>query len=235
VSTPNSARADNVRQQWKTALAAGPDCVPIERVADADLTAHEQVHLETCPRCQTERALAMEFEAAEAAPDEGAAVSWIARETKRRVFPAVERAPARTGKWFRLPMWATSMAAALAVALGVFLVVRTPGLAPGDVQPATVYRATGVEIVSPVGEVGDVPTEFRWQAVPGAARYEVKVLEVDGTEIWRSTTQTTSAPLTDVVRAAAKPARTLTWTVTPLDAQGNNVGRPGTASFRFVQ
>ena len=229
--------AGDAGRQWKEVLAAGPDCVPLDRLAETELVAVERTHVDSCPRCQAERALLMAFEAAEPSADEGAAVEWIARETKRRVFPevgVVEPRQARGGHWFRLPAWATSMAAAVAIAWGVYLVVRAPGPEVVVGEPGAVYRAAGVELVSPVGEVPVVPGEVRWQPLGGAARYQVRVLEVDGTEIWRTTTSEVSAALPEAVRAAAKPARTLTWSVSALDSSGRVIGEPGTASFRVV-
>lgn len=234
MSAPDSPGADTVREHWKAALAISPECIPIERLAEPELSASDLAHVDKCVRCQTERALAMELESAEPMPDEGAAVQWIAHETRRRVFPGnIEPRPIRAG-WFRLPVWATSMAAAVAVTLGVVLVLRTPPTVPSDVQPGTTYRAIGVELTSPMGDVSVLPTELRWQAVSGATHYEVKVLEVDGAEIWRATTDTTTIAVPEQVRAEAKPARTLMWSVRALDGSGNNVGQPGTATFRIV-
>lgn len=215
-------------------MTAGPDCVPIERLAAAELATADHAHVAACARCQTERALAQAFEAEEPRAEEGAAVEWIVRETRRRVFPepATVAAGASTGprRW-ALPQWATWASAALAASLGVYLLVRTPGMPSVPIESEPAYRSTTVALVAPVGDVPTAPTELRWQSVANAARYVVSVSEVDGTELWRSTTDGLRADLPDAVRTAARPARTLHWRVEAVDAAGRSIGEPGTASF----
>lgn len=214
-------------------MTPGPDCVPLERLVAAALAEPDAAHVTACARCQTERALAQEFEAAEPTPDEGAAVAWIVSETRRRVFPdEPAAAPATPARWFALPRWTSWAGAALAASLGVYLLVGPRAAPPQAVDTAPVYRSTAVTIVAPVGDVASAPAELRWEALAGAARYTVRVLEVDGTELWQTTTVETSTAMPDAVRAAAIPARTLTWRVEALDSGGAPVGEAATASFR---
>ncbi|MDH4063965.1 MAG: hypothetical protein OEW19_06165 [Acidobacteriota bacterium] len=236
MNTPIPPDSDSARQHWNEALAAGPLCLSLERLAEPALDAGEQAHVQTCPRCHTERALMLDFEAALPADGEGAAVEWIARETRRRLFPeaVAERQPAHGVGWWRLPTWATSMAAGLAIAVGAYLMVRSPSPVFEPGEPGAVYRTAAVEMVSPLGDLDAVPAELTWRAVDGAARYEVRVLEVDGTEIWRTTTSSPSVATPDVVRAAAKPARTLAWAVAAMDASGRPVAEPASATFRVA-
>jgi hypothetical protein len=233
VSTPIPG-ADANHERWRTVMIAGPDCVPLERLVAAALAEPDAVHVASCARCQTERALAQSFEAAEAAPDEGAAVAWIVSETRRRVFPdvATVQPAASPARWFALPRWATWAGAALAASLGVYLLIGPRGAAPPAIDTTPVYRSAAVAVVAPVGEVADVPTELRWQTLAGAVRYTVRVSEVDGAELWQTTTPETTVVLPDDVRAAAKPARTLTWRVEAFDTTGAPVGEAATASFR---
>ena len=47
-------------------------------------------------------------------------------------------------------------------------------------------RSLAFELVDPVGECSAKARRvFRWRAVPGAIRYQVRLMEVDHREIWR--------------------------------------------------
>lgn len=234
MTIPASPGDRDARRQWKAVLSGGPDCVPIERLAEAELGTEERAHLDGCARCQAERTLLMEFEAAEPGADEGAVAEWIARETKRRLFPEAEpAAPSRaSGGWFRLPAWAVSVAAVVLLASGAYLVLRSPATRVESGEPGNVYRAVGVELTSPLGDLDQAPDVLQWRPMQNAASYDVQVLEVDGTEVWRTMSPTTSVVVPEVVRVAARPARTLTWSVAALDANGSRLGQPGTGSFR---
>lgn len=234
MNTPPTPGADGRRDPWRDALNATADCIPLDKLFAADLEPPDRGHLSTCARCQAERALAMAFASDDPAPDEGAAVAWIAGETRRRVFPAASGTEAPRARWLSLPTWTAWTSAALAASLGVYLLVRTPGLPQGEPEPEAVYRTSGVSVIAPVGEVTGVPMVLRWTAAAGAERYEVRVTEVDGTEIWRAATASTVVDLPPVVREAVKPARTLNWDVTARDAAGNGLGGPATASFRLM-
>jgi hypothetical protein len=89
-----------------------------------------------------------------------------------------------------------------------------------------------VDLLSPIGDLAAIPERLAWRAVDGAARYDVRVLEVDGTEIWMTVTTETTLPAPEAVTRAALPARTLTWRVTALDASGRALGEAGVATFR---
>jgi len=239
VTTSISPNGGPVERQWQQALEPGPSCLAIERFAET-LTAAEAAHLAGCARCQTERELFAAYEANEPVEGEGLAVEWIAAQTKRRLaaarpgaaHPAVTAPVAAPRTTWGLPSWAL-MAASVAVIVGGAALLVTPdrgidsGAGGGDV-----YRTARVEITSPAGELAEAPAQLVWTAVAGAVQYEVRLSEVDGTELWRVTTSSPAVPVPSEVRARALPAKTLVWQVSAKDAQGRTVAESGTTGFR---
>lgn len=224
-----------VERKWRAALQATADCVPIERL-DADLTPTEQAHVAGCARCQAELAVFAAVDADGARPGEGAAVTWIAAETRRRLGTAgivgatvaTTAAPPRKS-W--LPTWALAAASLVAVLGGAWL-LREPAVTvdrPGE----DVYRSAGLDVVAPTGEVDVVPEAFEWTPVTGAARYEVRVREVDGTELWRGSSVTARLVLPAALRTEVLPAKTLEWQVVASDAAGQPLADSGVARFRL--
>lgn len=233
MTTPLSPKGP-VERRWRETLATTADCVPIERLGD-ELTTMEQAHMAQCARCQAELALFASLDADEPRPGEGAAVAWIAAETRRRLgtagivpAPALAAPPRRTS-W--LPSWAL-MAASFVAVLGGAWLLRTPDVtieSPGG----AVYRSAGLEVVAPSGDLDAVPEAFAWTPVPGAAHYEVRVREVDGTEVWRGTSPDPRLVLPAAVRTLVLPAKTLEWQVIASDATGRSLADSGVARFRL--
>ncbi len=239
MTTPISPNGGEVERVWQQVLEPGPSCLALERFAGT-LTAAEAAHVAGCARCQTERELFAAYEANEPVEGEGLAVEWIAAQTKRRLAAAqpgaarpVVAAPAagpRTA--WGLPSWAL-MAASVAVIVGGAALLVTPGR---GIDPGTgggdVYRTTRVEITAPAGELAEAPSQLVWAAVTGAAQYEVRLSEVDGTELWRVTTSSPAVPVPSEVRARALPAKTLVWQVSAKDVQGRTIAESGPTGFR---
>ncbi len=67
--------------------------------------------------------------------------------------------------------------------------------------------------MAPLGDVA-APADLQWEAVPGAAKYLVRVMEVDGTEIWRTEGQGTRIALPPGVRGQMTAGRSFLWTIT---------------------
>lgn len=231
MTTPLSPKGP-VERRWRETLATTADCLPLERLGD-ELTTLERTHVAGCARCQTELALFASLDADAPRPGEGAAVAWIAAETRRRlnaegigVAPAAV-APARRS-W--LPSWALMAASLVAVLSGAWL-LRSPAVTI-EVPGGEVYRSAGLEAVAPSGDLDAVPEAFTWTPVPNAARYEVRVREVDGTEIWRGTSTEPQLALPAAVRTLVLPAKTLEWQVMASDAAGRSLADSGVARFR---
>lgn len=215
---------------WKRALARTPDCISVERIG-GPLTAAEREHLAHCARCETELALWEQFSRAEATPDEGAAVRWIAAETERRWKASTGVRKSERG-WFRWPRLA---AAASLVAIGIVGYVAWDVREPAVVAPAPgtlTYRSSGIRLIAPAGDVAVAPTELRWQDIAGAAQYEVRVEEVDGTVLWRSSTAQPRAALPIALVAQFAPGRTFVWRVTAKTGRGAVIAESETGRFR---
>jgi hypothetical protein len=110
--------------------------------------------------------------------------------------------------------------ACLLVVAGSALYVgnRAPAGIPNDVTQGT-WRSTAVAVVAPAGDVS-APTQFAWRAVEGASAYHVRLLEVDGTEIWSADTPATQIAVPAQVRAQLQPGRSFRWQVTASGAAG---------------
>lgn len=233
MSSPTPPGEREISARWQAALGATEACVPVARLAVADLTPSDSAHVAGCARCQTERRLWLEVDADEERPGEGAAVAWVAAETARRLsggIPTVDTVQPRR-PWRR---WALSLGGLAVAAAGVVLMVRPPvPVVQPDGQP-DVSRAATMEIVSPDGEVPVPPTELVWRPAANASEYEVRVTEVDGTEVWRAVTRDTRLALPESVVRVAQPGRTLEWTVAARGADGRAVAAPRTAAFRVA-
>jgi hypothetical protein len=109
-----------------------------------------------------------------------------------------------------------------AVAIASAILLRSPKApdlqANAGGQPA-IYRSQEVRVVSPVGDLQQVPRELRWEAFPGAAAYRVVVMEIDRSPLWSSETKQPSVQIPGSVRAQMLPGKPILWQVTALDAQ----------------
>ena len=227
----NDNDPDRIAANVKRALERTPLCLPLDRF-DGPLSDDERSHVEGCPRCQTEMAVWHALERTDPGPSEGAAVQWIAAELKRRRSPrqAPARAPWRVLRSLR-GLAALAASAALAVTIGYLAWDREPAV--GELRDlAPVYRAGQLQSLAPVGNIPTAPQKLEWAAVAGAARYDVSVLEVDRSVIWRTSAATTSVTLPDNVVRLCVPGRTLLWEVTARDRSGVVLAESGTQRFR---
>lgn len=235
MTTPISPNGDAVGGAWQQALDPGPECLAPDRL-EAPLTATEQAHVATCARCQTELALFAAYQSDEPLEGEGLAVAWIAQKARRAVLDgavtpaAATAAPAAKATW-GMPRWAL-MAASLAVVVAGGTLLWNPAAPVNGVVPGQTYRAARLEITSPTGDVPAAPVSLRFSEVPAAVEYEVRLVEVDGTEVWRATTPSPAVSVPPDVSALAVPAKTLIWQVTARDAQRRELAQSGDVRFR---
>jgi hypothetical protein len=75
------------------------------------------------------------------------------------------------------------------------------------------YRSARLEIVGPRGDLAQAPNELRWDPVPGASLYRVRIVEVDATELWSGETTETHVVLPPAVIAQFAPGKSLLWQV----------------------
>jgi hypothetical protein len=234
VTTPISPNGDQVRREWQQALQTGPACLALDRLGEP-LSVEEQAHVVGCARCRTELEMLVAYEANEPIAGEGLSVAWIAQRAKRAVLdsaaPAAASAIVAPKVSWGLPRWALA-AASLAVVLGGATLLWSPAPSVAPIVPGDIYRASRVEITSPTGDIPAAPTELRIAAVPGAIRYDVRLIEVDGTELWRASTTATTMPVPREVSALALPAKTLIWRIVAADAEQRVLAESGDVRFR---
>lgn len=224
--------SDNLR----SALERTPQCPDIDQLEHAD-RADIKRHLDECSHCQSELAMLREFQSADVRSDERSSVEWIAGRIKS---PFAEASPQAMPWWKQI--FATPMAARIAVAMGCVLMVVSGALylrqssAPAidtGADLSQVSRSHDVDVVAPRGDLTTTPAFFEWLPVAGAARYEVVLQEVDRSEVWRGETRETRIAVPDGVRVKIAPSKTLLWQVTALDADGKKIGASNAEKFRL--
>lgn len=134
----------------------------------------------------------------------------------------------------RLRILGRSVAAGLVVS-GLFITLhladqRPPSLP--DRVPDSISRGTRVVPISPVGEIGSVPGELRWRPVADADRYEVRLLAVDESTIWRSSTDYPRLVLPEELQHRLHPRVVYFWTIEAFDESGSRLS--GSERIRFV-
>jgi hypothetical protein len=204
------------REILKAALAPGDGCLDLERLgryADGVLPAAEQAaadaHVHGCLNCQAELAL------------------------MRAITSGASESPSR--RWLRSGMAPLAAAAAVAlVVAGSFLLrAKAPELPSATTGPE-VTRSLAVGVRAPLGDQAEAPRRFEWTAAAGAARYRVRLLEVDRREVWSTSTAGLVAELPPDVRATMAPGRTFLWEVTAYDTSGAVIGESGPQAFHLV-
>ena len=80
-----------------------------------------------------------------------------------------------------------------------------------------------------------MPARLQWQPVSGAARYRVRLSEVDRQEIWSSDTVDAAIDLPPDVRARIVPGKTLVWQVTAYGASNAPIAESSAERFRLVR
>jgi hypothetical protein len=206
-----------------------PSIDDLAALASDQQAAERDPHVRECAHCRNEVALLRAFDASPATAEEASAVRWISAELGRR--PAPWRPQASRSFWEVLTSWIPAPAprwlpvAAMAcliviVGSGLYLNNRRPAGLPDDVTSGSVWRSTGIGIVSPEGNLAAAPSAFEWRPVEGAAQYHVRLLEVDNTEVWSADTASTRIDLPPQVRAQLQSGRTFRWQVTAGNASG---------------
>jgi hypothetical protein len=243
------------RKLWKDAIASTEACPTVEELGLlSNRSPSEQpalrAHIAQCPRCQTELALLKEFQSGTMLPAEAAEVSWITAELERRFDRIVATSLTssssvperhRPPRWRRLLSARSVRVAAFgsAALVGVFAAAlhfrgaQEPELSPGLGHGRVVLRSEELVALDPAGDLTQAPAALRWQAMPGAKRYRIRVMEVDQNELWQTESGEATVSLPTVVRAIIVPGKTLLWQVTALDSAGNPVAASQILRFRL--
>ncbi len=235
--------------EWLRAAYAGDEagCPPPEAFLEAEaLDPAERrrldEHADRCPACAAERDLARLFDAApaeaEVSPaDVGFVVARLEEASPVRSAGRVVRFPA-AGSRPRMGHQVWKIAAVVVLLLGGGLLFRLvnpwgPGAPPLPApEIGGPVRGGEVEAVSPVGDVGEIPSELRWNPRQGAASYRVRLLAVDDAVLWETTVPAPPARLPAAVQGKLHRAVTYLWTVEALDASGARIAASETVRFR---
>ena len=236
----------------KAALGRTGDCPALESLEAAETNPDVQRHLAGCSRCRTELAMLREFRGAEPRAEEMASVEWIASELRRRSpelagpAPVVHPQPASprdrlrawTGGLFapqrRRTLSLAAVALLVVVAAGVYLRPGANFERPSPSGGTAVWRSGEFAAVSPLGDVTEAPSEFRWQTVPGAATYSIQLVEVDRTVVWSADSTRTSIEVPAEIRQKLKPARAFHWQVVARNAGGQNIASTDLQTFHIL-
>ena len=239
-----AANIDNSKI-WQDAVSATPECPGIEMLEQVmEGSAQDpktQNHVSTCPHCQSELAMLRKFENAEASPDEGAAVAWIAAQLQRNQNSTPAK-PARQAipfwrTMFRVPYMAAAAALIAAIGLGVEFYKSENFQKPviNNVGNSTLLRSGQIRLNDPAGDLTKVPDQMNWEAVSGASSYSVviKAMDIDHTLIWQGQSNTNSLKVSPELKATIRPGKPLTWKVTALDSTGKELAT-GEGRFRVA-
>jgi hypothetical protein len=244
-----SNREPSEQDVFRAALGPGKQCLSIEELEQyvsepAMASADRAGHIKSCAYCQTELELLQTFQAGEA----GAASAEVQRITEQ----LRQKSNVISGQSVRppSPWWKTMLApprlvqaslamAALLVVAGIVLQFRPihnrSSLNETNQTGQEVFRSGSFAVLSPVGNLQERPGEVRWEKVPKAAHYRVRVLEVDQSEVWKAETTDDHMDLPSSIRVRILPAKTLFCEVSAFDSSGNKIGETGLVRFRLVQ
>src|SRR5690348_10847370 len=227
--------AANNNKIWQEAVSATNECPSIEvleKVMDGTSADQKAVaHVSTCPHCQSEISMLRSFESAEPAENEGAAVAWIAAQLERNQQKQAAK-PAKAGVvpfWramFRLPYMAAAAALVVAVTLGISL-YQTEDHKPhfGGNVGTSPFRSGEIHLISPSGQLNQLPDQLRWESVPGATTYSIQIsgIDLDHTVIWSGQSDQNSVTVTPEMKEKIHAGKPFKWTVTAQDGTGKQI------------
>lgn len=239
------AANNNNSKIWQDAVSATSECPGIEMLEQVmEGTAQDagtQNHVSTCPHCQQEIAMLRKFESAEASPDEGAAVAWIAAQLQRNQNKA-EAQPVRQAVpfWrslFRVPYMAAAAAVILAATLGISVYLndfKKPSI-DHNIGFDSPLRSGQIRLTNPAGDLTQLPEKMTWEAVSGAASYSVviKAMDIDHTLVWQGRSSENSLTVSPELKSKIRPGKPLTWKVTAIGSTGKELAT-GEGRFRIT-
>lgn len=231
------------RDLIRNAMGPGRDCMPVEMleqcVDPASIPPDLAGHLDSCAYCRAELELLRSFLRAPNS-DEAKAVRMI---TKRMQLPGSAAKPAPFSWWKGLfhIRWLSPAAVAMAgvlfaVAVGLEWRHGTEPRINVPNQPETeVLRSGSISVIAPLGDLTEVPNRIAWQPVSGAAQYQVRLLEVDRTQLWNTSTSATEAEIPAAIRSKVVPAKTLLIQVSAMDHSNRKLAESDFVRFRLLQ
>lgn len=240
------AANNNNSKIWQDAVSATKECPGIEvleQVMEGNAQdPRAQNHVSTCPHCQSELAMLRKFEYGEAAPDEGAAVAWIAAQLQRNQNSAaakpVQQAIPFWRSLFRVPYLAAAAAIIVAATLGISLYVSEDSRGPiidHNIGIGSPLRSGQIRLTNPTGDLAQPPEQLNWEAVKGATSYSVVITarDIDNTLVWKGQSSQNSLTVDQELKSKIRPGKPLTWKVTALDSTGKELAN-GEGRFRLA-
>jgi len=231
------------KQTLQSALGPGDDCLPVAQLEElvVEGSAAFAGHVESCTYCQAQVQLLRKFISGAPDTEDVRLITSRLRARSDEIFQSARKpAPKRQPWWGALPRIPWLSPAALAVA-GILVVVSVslqmrnslPGLRPASSQE--VLRSNAILVTAPSGDIARAPSEIRWQAAPSAVRYEARLFEVDGSELWRGATRENWIEIPPAIRTRIVPAKTLLCRVLAFDESGQGVGQSEDVRFKLSQ
>ena len=238
------------RELLQAALGPGKECPSIEdleQVRTGRISASTALakHVDSCSYCQSEMQMLQAFYAGDEGPpsEEVKQIVSQLQANSRRMFP--KSAPVKAS----VPWWEAAFSmrrfaqASLAIAAVLLIVaaalslhtVRSPALEALNQSGQEVFRSGSFDLLGPVGDLQEAPKEIRWKKVEDAAKYQVRLLEVDRREIWKAETKEDHIDLPPPVRARIVPAKTVFCEVDAFNSVGTKVSGTGLIRFRLMQ
>jgi hypothetical protein len=231
------------RDLLQSALQRTADCPPLETLEQAlDGDPAMTAHAHSCAYCRTELELLESFRLAEIPSEDARAVDAVTRRLSRHSVTDSRRVPEPRQRWWQFSnAWlrpAALATAGLLVLIAIGLQLRhssAPALRNTQANGAEVFRSNSLAVLSPSGDLQKSPGEVRWEPVPSAAGYQIRLLEVDGNELWSAQTTDTSIAFPPSVRARFVPTKTLLISVTAFDGKSHKIAESAIVRFRILQ
>ncbi len=242
-----SSKPTTERTLLRAALARGDACFPIERLegltrSPAATRSKLEQHVKSCAHCQTELELLETFcEGGAVASGDIRTITATLRKRSKEIFRLQLDHTPRKHRWWRLfhIPWPSALGAA-AIPLVAAIVVAywqaslQPVLNETRSTGREVLRSSSFALISPNGDVSLQPAEIRWERVHSATKYQIRLSEVDGTEVWKAEMSDDHVALPSFVLNRIVPAKTLFCEVTAYDSSGGRAGETGSVRFRWL-
>lgn len=229
----------SANDRFRQALGPSAGCLSIEALElcfEGKAPPESLQHLGVCAHCRAELDL---FRAFHEAPRDEAEAAAVERITDRLHSPRAIHvvAPRRrwaSTRWFGAASM-TAAAALLITALGIELRRHSAPQIATRTDSEQVKRSGAVSLLSPRGDIAEVPRRIQWQPVAGAKRYEVSLLEVDQVAFWIASTADSQIDIPAVAAARIVPAKTLLVQVRAFDPAGLLLAESPLERFRVLQ
>ena len=95
-------------------------------------------------------------------------------------------------------------------------------------------RSQSVDLVAPLNDIRELPGQFSWHPVTGAAGYRLRLMEVDRRELWSSVVAGTAVAVPVEVQGRIRAGTVVLWEVSARDASGAEVANSGFRQLRVA-